>query len=128
MRWKLVTRAVDRAVVCRWSFDNRLQNRKRALGRYSLIEASSSKPRQAAMLFKPSTLRALGLSDLVSVTIAGVGVYPTTQLAVDNIVVTGGAVPEPATWAEMLLGFASLGFAVYRQAMGYHTNHEASTE
>jgi PEP-CTERM motif len=26
----------------------------------------------------------------------------------------GGAVPEPSTWAMMLLGFASLGFAGYR--------------
>jgi hypothetical protein len=29
--------------------------------------------------------------------------------------VTGSAVPEPSTWAMMLLGFAGLGFAVYRQ-------------
>jgi hypothetical protein len=26
-----------------------------------------------------------------------------------------GAVPEPSTWAMMLLGFAGLGFAAYRQ-------------
>jgi hypothetical protein len=26
------------------------------------------------------------------------------------------AIPEPATWAMMLLGFAALGFAGYRQA------------
>ena len=28
----------------------------------------------------------------------------------------GGAVPEPSTWAMMLLGFAGLGFAGYRKA------------
>jgi PEP-CTERM motif len=28
----------------------------------------------------------------------------------------GGAVPEPSTWAMMLLGFASLGYAGYRRA------------
>jgi PEP-CTERM motif len=26
----------------------------------------------------------------------------------------GGAVPEPSTWAMMLIGFAGLGFAAYR--------------
>ena len=30
----------------------------------------------------------------------------------------GGAVPEPTTWAMMLLGFAGLGFAGYRKAQG----------
>jgi PEP-CTERM motif len=28
----------------------------------------------------------------------------------------GGAVPEPSTWAMMLVGFAGLGFAGYRSA------------
>ena len=28
----------------------------------------------------------------------------------------GGAVPEPSTWAMMLLGFAGLGYAGYRRA------------
>ena len=28
---------------------------------------------------------------------------------------TGAVVPEPSTWAMMLLGFAGLGFAGYRQ-------------
>jgi PEP-CTERM motif len=30
--------------------------------------------------------------------------------------ITGSAVPEPSTWAMMLLGFAGLGFAGYRRA------------
>jgi hypothetical protein len=29
-----------------------------------------------------------------------------------------GGVPEPSTWAMMLLGFAGLGFAAYRKALG----------
>ncbi len=29
---------------------------------------------------------------------------------------TGSTVPEPSTWAMMLLGFAGLGFAAYRRA------------
>ena len=29
---------------------------------------------------------------------------------------SGAAVPEPSTWAMMLLGFAGLGFAGYRRA------------
>ncbi len=32
-----------------------------------------------------------------------------------------GAVPEPATWALMLLGFAGLGFAGYRKAKAGQT-------
>jgi hypothetical protein len=31
-------------------------------------------------------------------------------------VVVGGAVPEPSTWAMMLLGFAGLGYTGYRRA------------
>jgi hypothetical protein len=31
-----------------------------------------------------------------------------------GIFVLGGAVPEPSTWAMMLLGFSGLGFVVYR--------------
>jgi PEP-CTERM motif len=30
----------------------------------------------------------------------------------------GGVVPEPSTWAMMLLGFAGLGYAGYRRALG----------
>ena len=32
----------------------------------------------------------------------------------------GGAVPEPSTWAMMLIGFAGLGFAGYRRARAGH--------
>ena len=37
-------------------------------------------------------------------------------LTIEGTVGTAGAVPEPSTWALMLLGFAGLGFAGYRRA------------
>jgi hypothetical protein len=45
---------------------------------------------------------------------------PTYGLAIDNFeVATGltvaGAVPEPSTWAMMILGFAGLGLMAYRR-------------
>jgi PEP-CTERM motif len=40
-------------------------------------------------------------------------------MSFSNITVSGslvsGAVPEPSTWAMMLLGFAGLGFVAYRR-------------
>jgi hypothetical protein len=39
---------------------------------------------------------------------------------VDNVSLTSG-VPEPATWAMMMLGFAGLGFAGYRRATSART-------
>jgi hypothetical protein len=38
----------------------------------------------------------------------------------------GGAVPEPSTWAMMLLGFAGLGFAGYRRARKGSVSIEAA--
>jgi hypothetical protein len=40
----------------------------------------------------------------------------STVLGVGGSVTTFGAVPEPATWAMMALGFAGLGFAGYRSS------------
>ena len=48
----------------------------------------------------------INLGDLgpnIDLTFTGSGVF-----------VVGGVVPEPSTWAMMLLGFAGLGFAGYR--------------
>jgi hypothetical protein len=39
----------------------------------------------------------------------------------DTIRVTGGAVPEPSTWAAMLIGFAALGYMGYRKKMAVTT-------
>jgi hypothetical protein len=51
-------------------------------------------------------------------TISLVGTYAGgsgLELSLDNVVVTPSAIPEPSTWAMMALGFASLGFAAFRQ-------------
>jgi PEP-CTERM motif len=71
-------------------------------------------------LFQTFSTTTLGFSDLASFTIAGIGYYPTTQFAVDSIVVTEEAVPEPATSATMVLGFVGLGFAGYFRARTSH--------
>jgi hypothetical protein len=38
------------------------------------------------------------------------------QQGVDNASINLGAVPEPSTWAMMILGFAGIGFMVYRRS------------
>ena len=45
---------------------------------------------------------------------------PTYEVGVDNFQISGGvgAVPEPSTWAMMLIGFAGLGFMAYRRRGG----------
>jgi hypothetical protein len=50
-------------------------------------------------------------------------VFSSTQnsFEFDNVAVAGG-VPEPSTWAMMLLGFAGLGFAGYRKANSGQTS------
>jgi hypothetical protein len=56
-------------------------------------------------------------------TFASLGLTPGTYAyawgsgpAADSLTVKIGAIPEPATWAMMLLGFAALGFAGFRAA------------
>ncbi len=49
--------------------------------------------------------------------IVGNGTYDGQYLA---FLLTPGAVPEPSTWAMLLLGFAGLGFAGYRRARAGH--------
>ena len=51
-----------------------------------------------------------------SVTFQFQDILPTTNgydLGLDSVTLTG-SVPEPATWALMLIGFGGLGFAGYR--------------
>ena len=56
--------------------------------------------------------RVINLGDLgpnIDLTFTGSGVF-----------VVGGVVPEPSTWAMMLLGFAGLGFTGYRSSQRAH--------
>jgi PEP-CTERM motif len=48
------------------------------------------------------------------VEITGVSGGGSLRLAIDGNVTATDPVPEPSTWAMMLLGFAGLGFAAYR--------------
>jgi hypothetical protein len=47
-------------------------------------------------------------------TVYGESPNEQTGLSGPTVIATSGAVPEPSTWAMMLLGFAGLGFAGYR--------------
>jgi hypothetical protein len=59
--------------------------------------------------FVGTTLTGLGLTD-------GTYVYSWgTGLDADSITVNIGAVPEPSTWAMMILGFCGVGFMAYRR-------------
>jgi hypothetical protein len=55
-------------------------------------------------------------TDIVGPPVTG-GLAPTFNAAFS---LTGAVVPEPSTWAMMLLGFAGLGFAAYRRARKAH--------
>ena len=52
-------------------------------------------------------------TDIVGPPPLGGGAAPTFNEAFS---LNGSVVPEPSTWAMMLLGFAGLGFAAYRRA------------
>ena len=42
--------------------------------------------------------------------------FPSDFVGLDNVSVTlNAAVPEPSTWAMLLLGFAGIGFMAYRR-------------
>lgn len=51
--------------------------------------------------------------DLTSFTITGSQEFP--EFALDNVVFTAGAVPEPATWAMMLVGFGMVSYAMRKR-------------
>lgn len=66
----------------------------------------SGSPINGTAIFNNQTLETLGLTP---------GVY-TYSSAFDTVTVNiGGAVPEPATWAMMLLGFGAIGWQVRRR-------------
>jgi hypothetical protein len=41
--------------------------------------------------------------------------YLSTEVAAQLVVTTVTAVPEPSTWAMMILGFAAVGYMAYRR-------------
>ena len=59
-----------------------------------------------------STIGLTGLFDQVTITGTGTDFHP---FGIDNINFTAGAVPEPGTWAMMLLGFGGIGMAMRRR-------------
>jgi hypothetical protein len=62
------------------------------------------------------------LGDISNNSVSNLGFMgPNIDLTLSDefgIFVIGGAVPEPSTWAMMLLGFAGLGLVGYRQTRG----------
>ena len=55
----------------------------------------------------------------ISLTFAGGGVDDVRQIRLDESITT--AVPEPSSWAMMILGFAGVGFLAYRRRSGAAT-------
>jgi hypothetical protein len=55
--------------------------------------------------------------DGITLNITGLG----SVLILSDLPQTAGEVPEPSTWAMMLLGFAGLGYVGYRRARRSHT-------
>ena len=64
--------------------------------------------------FLPATLTLLG-PDEFTVFINGADPAYLDTLVIDVTTGSVGAVPEPSTWAMMILGFAGIGFMAYRQ-------------
>jgi PEP-CTERM motif len=66
--------------------------------------------------FDSTTIAALGLTP-------GTYTYTVGEPNLDSIVLNIGnvsAVPEPSTWAMMILGFAGIGFMAYRRKNSYN--------
>lgn len=70
----------------------------------------SGTPLTGSSVFENQSLESLGLNVGEYTYTWGVGVHA------DSLTINVGDVPEPSTWAMMLLGFAGLGFAGYRKA------------
>lgn len=56
-----------------------------------------------------------GFTNLSSLTFAAAPGATSPEFALDNIVLNAAAVPEPASWAMMILGMGAVGFALRRR-------------
>ena len=54
------------------------------------------------------------LSNVTELQIRGEFITGPEEEGLDNVKLTSPGVPEPSTWAMMLLGFAGVGFMTYR--------------
>jgi hypothetical protein len=87
--------------------------------RYALTFDASGRPGYDGLPFTPIdswraesfSFQATGASQTFTFAVSNVG--SDHSVGIDNIALT--TVPEPATWAMMLVGFAGLGFAGYRR-------------
>jgi len=64
--------------------------------------------------FNWTGVTATGTSEILTFESVNMGGQPSYGNEITNVSLS--AVPEPATWAMMLLGFAGLGFAGFRRA------------
>ena len=63
----------------------------------------------------PSFQSATGYYGSASLSLSKGVDYGYVDANITSVTVTASAVPEPSTWAMMLLGFAGLGYAAYRK-------------
>ena len=71
---------------------------------------ASGTPLTGSSVFENQSLESLGLNVGEYTYTWGIGEHA------DSLTIKVGDVPEPSTWAMMLLGFAGLGCAGYRKA------------
>jgi PEP-CTERM motif len=78
-------------------------------GQWDLTGISHNKDDKFAIIASSNQL----FTEIVLTAATGSGIFETKQIEFSGI---PGVVPEPATWAMMLLGFAGLGFMGLRSA------------
>jgi len=84
-------------------------------GSMALAATNSAGTGSASLVWQQFSLA--GVATTNSTTFAFLNGDPSgdNSNGLDNIVITTGAVPEPSTWAMMILGFVGLGFMAYRR-------------
>lgn len=91
----------------------------RASGGFDLFDFLLSAPDAAAFNFQPGYGPVPGTDvfalDQFDGEVTSLGVLTFSQSSDVEFSSVAGAVPEPSTWAMLLIGFAGVGFAAYRQ-------------